>query len=456
MLNKISKLNSLIHATDQNSWRALGQYIQLFSNNKRIQQLYANLEHEQQEKTYTKAAIFSAAFGDEPYDDNAYRQIVYQFKKIYDQFILSSSERNAIDDQVRLARHYKENNIQLKSPKTQLAKQYQHIESIQDYKAIYYLETEKMDEILQLNDRTKEPNLQMLNDVLDKLYLIEKFKLVCSAINYANINQYEYDFGLINELEDKVRNTIMPQDGLLYGMFKVYQLMKYREESFFVELHQWIQQAEIQHNSEFELIFLMMNNYCIRQINRGNAAYFQQLFLLNKITIENGLILDEHGLISPHAAKNIIAVSLRLKEFTWTKEFIENATNRLKEEHREETTSYLWARYAYELKDYARALKHLAITLPIDMLNNSSFRVLQLKCLYELDDYEMMDTALENFRLYLIRHKNQTNYYYSNVNFIAHLKKIIKNKDRVKTSLIQKIQEEKLVAEKAWLISLLQ
>ena len=191
MLNKISKLNTLIHATDQNSWRALGHYIQLFSNNKRIQQLYANLKHEQQEKIYTKADIYSAAFDSEPYDDIAYRQLVHQFKKTYDQFILASSERNTIDDQMRLAKHYKENNIQLNNPKTQLAKQFQHIESIQDYKAIYYLETEKMDDILQLNDRTREPNLQVLNDVLDKLYLIEKFKIVCSAINYANINQYQ-------------------------------------------------------------------------------------------------------------------------------------------------------------------------------------------------------------------------------------------------------------------------
>ena len=104
-----------------------------------------------------------------------------------------------------------------------------------------------------------------------------------------------------------------------------------------------------------------------------------------------------------------------------------------------------------------QSMRLLAQSEPTDFLNNITSRVLLIKCYYETDEYSLLDNSLENFRIYLIRHKNKGYHYIFHLNFIKYLKQIVKaeflSKGK-KTLFLQKLNNEKQIAEKAWLLEI--
>jgi len=71
-------------------------------------------------------------------------------------------------------------------------------------------------------------------------------------------------------------------------------------------------------------------------------------------------------------------------------------------------------------------MRLIALSEPNDFLNNITSRVLLLKCYYETDDCNALDNSLENFIIYLLRHKNKGYHYVFHNNFIKYLKQIMK------------------------------
>jgi hypothetical protein len=115
------------------------------------------------------------------------------------------------------------------------------------------------------------------------------------------------------------------------------------------------------------------------------------------------------------------------------------------------------ARIHYVKHDYKQSMRLLAQSEPTDFLNNITSRVLLSKCYYETDEYDLLDNSLENFRIYLLRHKNKGYHFIFHVNFIKYLKQIVKAKYLTKTkrtSFLEKLKSETQIAEKAWLLEI--
>src|SRR6185295_14912229 len=80
--------------------------------------------------------------------------------------------------------------------------------------------------------------------------------------------------------------------------------------------------------AELKNQFVFAMNYCIGKINQGKTGYLKEIFALYQYALENDLMLEE-DFLSPWDYKNIITVSLRLKEFKWTEKFIRDYKNRI-------------------------------------------------------------------------------------------------------------------------------
>jgi hypothetical protein len=314
-----------------------------------------------------------------------------------------------------------------------------------------------MEKLQSIGTRQIDTNLQKVNDSLDAHYINEKLKLVCLSINDSIINNRQYDLGYFKKLEPFLEKSISNKSSLTYLLYKAYLFQTNEDNQYFTYVINSITKNKYKDTEELRLIFTMCINYCIRNINKGKFDYFNDLFTIYKEQISAKTIYTSEDKISAVSIKNIITVSLRLKEYKWTEKFIEEHKNKLVLIHREEVYCYLMARLFYTKKDYKKAQQYLLSSEPLDFLNNLSSRVLLCKCLYDSEDMDLLDNAIQNFSIYLLRNKNNSYHYKFHILFIKFLKKIIKikNDKKIKKELYTKLESETQVAEKTWLLSLL-
>jgi hypothetical protein len=94
------------------------------------------------------------------------------------------------------------------------------------------------------------------------------------------------------------------------------------------------------------------------------------------------------------------------------------------------------------------------LSKPQDLLNNLSMRVLLCKAHFENDEWELVDSTLQNAKIFLLRHKSKAYQLQIYKNFFKLLHSIIHSKqtktDIAKLNIL--ISETHPAAEKAWLM----
>ena len=459
MFIKNNKIFRTLSTFSRKEWLGLMTYCNEKTHHKALLNLLSILEKSFPSFELSKTTIHGLLFPESTYDDLKLRQLFHRLQKITEDYLIQQHAQNDANKDLLLAKHFKSKNLEKQHRFFQdklLKKQLANIQ-IQDFKTAYYLETEKMDVLEAKMDRSIEPNLQNVHFTLDKLYLAEKIKLACSAINYSRINKHEYDLGFIEDIEEKIQKYITPSDISLFALYQTYLFTRYDKEEHFDDLQRILQENEFKKNDVSDIIFTMSINYCIRKINALKPIYFEKLFRVYKAQLTAGCSYDDHGQISPVTIRNILTVALRLKEYEWSEHFVNSHHDKLPILHREDNYNYLMARIHYVKHEYKQSMRLLAQSEPTDFLNNITSRVLLSKCYYETDEYDLLDNSLENFRIYLLRHKNKGYHFIFHVNFIKYLKQIVKAKYLTKTrrtSFLEKLKSETQIAEKAWLLEI--
>jgi hypothetical protein len=201
------------------------------------------------------------------------------------------------------------------------------------------------------------------------------------------------------------------------------------------------------HKNDFnqnELVdmYVFAQNYCTNKINSGHSQYLSEIFLLYKKMINLNAIY-ENGYVRPNVFKNIITVGLRLEEYEWTEKFINEYKDKLEPSHIESATNYNLAWLYFAKKDYKKALKQLNSVEFIDIFYILGAKCLLLKIFYELNDYDAFYSLTESFYVYLKRNMLISEYQKStHINFIKHIKQLMKVRiDREKSS-IEKCREQ--------------
>ena len=447
--NKTIKQISLF---SKEEWKKCAKYILLNNHYKDINTLVKLLYKYFPAFEISKEFLFKKIYTDENYQDYRIRNLFYRLDKSIQEFFASKAiDSNHINHLVLIRKLKASNND---------AAYKKNIAKLDPSSAIntYFIAYEKLEQTQSYNNRSIEHNFQEVNTHLDLHFINEKLKLACATLNDSRINNKEYNLGILSLIETQLDQLIIDKKSITYLLYKAYIFQKYDDENAFSEVLQLINKRKFSSSEELTLLFTMCNNFCIRFINKQKTNYFNDLFTLYKLQISYKSIYDQFGIIQASSINNILTVALRLKEYTWAEKLILTNKNNLAINYREETYNYLLSRLAYAKKRYNETLRLLLITEPKDFLNNLSFRVLQTKSWFELGNYEQIENTLENFRLYLLRHKSKTYHYNFHINFIKFMKQIIKSTSikKQKKELLLKLQNETQVAEKAWLISLLE
>ncbi len=416
--------------------------------------------HLAKEDSLEKPIIFSWIFPKETYDDAKMRQVIFFLLKTIEEFLIYQ-EINAdeVNMKIMLARTFRKRKLDKLFQKNikQSEKLLEGIafENIKYLRNNYLIQSEKSAFLSKRNRLDK--NLQNVSDALDVSFLSEKLKESCLMLSHQSVYKKELNYGLLDALLPYVEQEEYLKYPIVATYFYVYKtIIGDDDESYFYLLKEKIYQYASQFSLiEIRDIHLMTINYCIRKMNSGVENFIREAFELYKLGFESKILI-ENNQVTRVTFHNVVSIGLKLKEYTWVENFINNYQQYLEEKHRQGFVYYCLARLHYGKKDYEKAMKLLVQEVHYDdIIINLSAKTLLMKMYYELDEFDVLESLLESMRTYLQR-KKVMGYHKSNYKNIVRLtKKLLKvtpysktKKEKLKTE----ITEATPLTEKAWLL----
>jgi len=411
-----------------------------------------------------KTVVFPLIFPDEEFDDAKMRQVMHFLLKSTEEFLTYQElTENEVQSHLALSKVYRKrklNKLFKKNIRTLEKLQKKAPFRNRDYFDQEYLIQQENYAYLSAFKRISL-NLQEVSDTLDLTFLTDKLRQSVFMLSHQTVYKNEYEIGLLDEVlayvESKQELLDIPAIAMYYFGYKA--LTNREEEHYFNQLKsQLIEKAHFFPHSEIRDIYLMAINYCIGRMNAGEAAFIREAFELYQIGYERKILIENEQ-VSRVTFLNSITIALRLGEFTWVEQFIENFQHYLEERYRESFVRFSLARLNFERKNYDEAMQLLVQVEFDDILFNLNARTMLLKMYYEQDEFDALDSLLGSTNTYLQR-KKVMGYHKSNYkNIIRFTKKLTRINPFEKTErekLQQQIEEANPLTEKRWLLEQLQ
>ncbi|MBK8702853.1 MAG: hypothetical protein IPN33_04060 [Saprospiraceae bacterium] len=297
-------------------------------------------------------------------------------------------------------------------------------------------------------------------DRWDEYYLAIKIQQACSAKAYEAVANTSYDYGLLDALFDRVdweRYMSLPVISLYYHGY--WMLARPEVEAHFASF----KQSLLQHAESFPLaertnLFMLAANYCTRKYNEGRKEYARESNEIYKAGLASGAFLVQ-GQFYRFTFRNIVIIALVVGDFEWAEQFIEDYQAYLSPRYRESTVSTTRALLEYQRQNYGRALELLQKSAYSDLVFNLSAKALLIKIYYETGEYDLLDAHLAAMRTFIRRQKNPS-YHVVNfrqlVYFAQRLLELNPFDPGDKASLLEEVAMAKVVAEKDWLLRMLE
>ncbi len=328
------------------------------------------------------------------------------------------------------------------------------------YYYCYKLELEK-NTLQQIGrNRIMEPNLPSILQSINELYLYTTLKYYCHTLNqknvYANIPEMLFKEEFLKHL--KV-NDYKHNPGILIYHNIMLTLTDGEDEKHYTSLKALLNKYVGNFSKEeAREMYVFAQNFCIKQINKGNSKYLKKIFELYKTTLETEIVF-ENDCLSPQSFKNIVATALRLKKLDWCKKFIKNYHNRIIPEHKQNAYKYNMARLFFYEKKYKNCLQLLQEVNYKDAFYGFDSKVLLLKTFYEQKDYEALEHFILSFWMFVKRNKHLSETHKkSYLHLMSFIRKIVRiGGDKIKLKKIrEEIKNTQPIADANWLIEMIE
>lgn len=303
-----------------------------------------------------------------------------------------------------------------------------------------------------------DQSLQQAVDNLDRFYFATKLKYCCEMENRQQLVQKKYNLTLSRELLSLIPHYehLECPPVLIYGTI-LRSLTEPENEEHFINLNDLT--ARYFHYfppTERREILLYAINYCVRRINRGHYQYQNNLFDVYKRALSNKILL-ENNMLSPWTFSNITLLALKLKEYSWAENFIDECSPYLNESFRSNAYHYNKALLHFEKTDFGLAQKMLMSVQYDDVFYAVKSKMLLMRIYYEENQLDPLFSLGEAFKKYLQRNRiliNEKKEIY--LNFIKYLISLakIRNKDKSRLDgLKARIEQDHIVSNKPWLLA---
>ena len=155
---------------------------------------------------------------------------------------------------------------------------------------------------------------------------------------------------------------------------------------------------------ELHELYTYANNFCIKEINTGNAVFLQIFLAIADRLLHNKVLLRD-GTISVASYKNIVTIGLRAGEYAKTEDFIQTYSSFLPSDYGENAKKYNLAKLYFEKADYDKVLNYLNEVDHDNLFYTLDCRWLLLKTYFIRREEVALESAMQSFRVYLLRNK---------------------------------------------------
>ncbi|MEN0005434.1 MAG: hypothetical protein AAF798_14880 [Bacteroidota bacterium] len=255
--------------------------------------------------------------------------------------------------------------------------------------------------------RKHDHNIQWRQNNLDRFYLAEKLRDACEMHVRSQILKVDYSTRLWETVLREVKENLptYQQVPAIYIYFLIYQMLtEQTSQHYFEALNTLKRVASFFELEEQKTLYNYLQNYCIHQINTGNAAFLQEIFHLYKMQLEGNLMIEE-GYLSEWHYKNIVTTGIRLNEMDWVFSFIETYKHKLEPEAMDNAYRFNLASYYYATQQYDQVLSLLLQVEYSDLRYSLGAKALLLRTYYDLEETEALLSLCDSFRQYLLRNK---------------------------------------------------
>jgi len=307
------------------------------------------------------------------------------------------------------------------------------------------------------NVEPQEGTIDRAADYLDRFYLIRKLQLCCEMFNVQNVFAREHQVFLLDEILMHLKNRSYEEVPVIAIYFRILMTLR---ESDSEEHYHILRRLLSQHVHEVTMeeqrdMYKYVLNYCIKKINLGNISWQSELFDIYKTTLENSLLLID-GFLSHRDFKNIITISLRLRELSWAESAVPLYSLQLQDGERENAQLYNTANILFHKNDFSGALRLLQQVDFSDIFYDLDARSIVLKTWFELDEEDSFEYHATAFRTFLKRNKSVSEYqrtiYENLIRYTSQLMKAGTKRKKI-LELKEEVQRVTNIADLRWLLS---
>ena len=468
---KNTKLIVLLKKLSSTELRRFQEYAisPFFNKNKKVQHL-ANIllgnAPDFDSEALEKRKVFGKIYMNQQYNELQINNVISDLLQLLYDFLaqLQFSQQSLLQKKYALKELFQKDAPQ-HFEKT--IRRYRQLETKKEERSFdYFLEKKdfysQLDQFVQTKiKRQYDENLQLESDSLDLSYFINKLHIACNMISRNIVINANYKCDFLDEiLVFCKKNKHFENHPALQIYFKTIQMLEGKgEESFYFDLKKsLVEHYRIFPKEELFTLYTYALNFCIKKINSGQDAFYQEILELYKVLLDRKIIfLDGH--LSQWTYKNIVTTAIRLKEFEWTENFIYKYQTSLVVNERNNALAYNLATLYHAQGDFRNTLFQLQNVEFTDTSYHLGAKILQLKSYYELNEGEAFFALIEAFKKYILRSKDLSDYRKkANANFIKLAKKMFQIKGRSGKTAEQKrkkIKEDlktlEPIANKSWL-----
>jgi hypothetical protein len=462
-----SKLFAILQHFDKYEQNRCRKYIQspYFNRSEELLTLYEAfikaINSSKKNGGLDKPYLWSLLQPDLPYDDVRFRKYCSDLLKLVEGYLGQEIyEKSDLQKTVNRMEAIEKRRVKALTS-TVIREADRHLKNYPYKSAKYYLNNYLIEKALyELKDsdikRSERNNVEKISTNLDYFYVTEKLKYYCLALMQKSIVKEDYDIKMIDEITSGVTKHELTKAPAIAVYHQIYLLLKNNSnEEYFYRLIDTLKENNMAFSREEAYnMYSYAINFCIGRINQGQSKYVEECFKIFKELINTKILFREDRLRA-WDFKNIVVLALRLGNYSWAEQFINDYSEKLPIAFRQNAITYNLAQVYFYQKKHDKVIELLREVEYEDMAYNLNSKTLLIATYYETDEIEPLYSLFESFRAYLNRHKDipeQKKRRYSNlIKFTKRLTKIIPGDKVAVEKLKKELQKNTNVPSLNWL-----
>ena len=408
---------------------------------------------------FTKEAAFQHLFPSKPYNDQHLRHLMsYLLQQLRQFLIWQSLQQNEVEQQLLLLENLQQRGLakpfEKQRKKTEKILEKRPFRNDQFHFYEYQIQVEQY-QFLKTQSREAKMPLKEIASTFTTFAIANVLKWHCSILTHKSVTQTEYDISFLEQILMYLEKGFYQNIPAIQIYYQTYQALTTGNESSYKQLKILIlQNLKAFPINEIRDIILLAINYCIRRLNSGESDYLKEVFEWYKMGLRENIFII-NGELSRFTYNNITLAGLKLKEYDWIKNFMENYKTHIAKTHQHDTYYFNLALW-YQFQKQYEAVQELLLKVTFkDVLHALHAKRILLKIYYETKAEKALESLLDSIKIYLYRHKKLGYHKDNYLKLVKYTQKLVRlnpyNKT-AKTELRQAIENEKSLLEKAWFL----